>query len=177
MNDIAHDSQGIALKKHQSMSELIAGVHRYRAQLYQQGLDIAQEYTSRRAELASGHFCNLNLMVRARNNGRSVQMVWVLMHFRGGKRTGATNVPKPRTTQDFDLSTLKRSSPEWMHELVVQSELKLRPIREHLSRLTVIEREMRLIAEQSGEDLSALYGASSSDTDSEADDLNPFPEA
>ena len=126
----------------------VAGVADMRKALAQAARDLDAEYERRREEL--GGFCALNLKVMERNKGRSIQIYWVIYHFRNGHRTGATMVAKPKGATAFDLATLRRAAPDWIHELVTEIELRARPLRETLEDLTSITRCLRSIEKRSG---------------------------
>lgn len=130
----------------QLIKEVLAthdGIRALRISLFEAAQRLGKEYSDRRTK-ASESFSNLNLSARMR--GRSVQIQWVLYHFKNGRRNGVTNVPKPRSVRDYDLATVKRKSPEWLHEIAIETELKARPLRECFARLIDLERDLEVIA-------------------------------
>ncbi|MGE8280051.1 MAG: conjugative transfer protein MobI(A/C) [Stenotrophomonas sp.] len=116
-----------------------------RKEIFQEALSIAEEFHVKRVEIAES-FSNLNAYVRERNDGRSVEITWVLYHFRNGNRTGRTQLKKHRGVPGYDIATLKLNSPEWLHGLAIETELRFRPLRETLLELTVMERRANAIA-------------------------------
>lgn len=104
---------------------------------------IVEEFKERRKEISEG-FSNLNVLVRNRQDGRSIAIIWVLFHFRNGYRTGQTNLKKKRGSH-YDIAVIRLAAPSWLEPLAVDTELALRPLRDALDRLTNMERDLRVI--------------------------------
>lgn len=128
--------------------ELSEATERARERLYQQLLKIGDRFVERRTALANGEFCGLNLIVRKR--GKSVSAVWANFHFKNGKRSGITNLPKVKGSPSYDLFTIGRNTPEWLYGAAVAIEMEVRPIRETLYRLTDIDRALGVMNARSG---------------------------
>lgn len=129
-----------------------------RANLAAHAKEAQAQYGRKREEISQG-FCGLNVEVAVRSNGRSVSITWVLFHFRNGARTGTTAVAKPKGSLHFGIQELKRQSPEWMHELVVATEMSLRPIREALLHIKDADIAQRVAATRIRKQIGALGGA------------------
>ncbi|OGU21743.1 MAG: hypothetical protein A2580_18005 [Hydrogenophilales bacterium RIFOXYD1_FULL_62_11] len=115
-----------------------------RARILVEALALSDEFVQRRTQAAGGLFDPLNLSVRARGN--SIQIYWVLMHFREGRHKGTTNVPKNRGATDYDLAKLKARCADWLQEIAVDIEMRARPMRESLKLLGEIERAADVVA-------------------------------
>jgi len=57
-----------------------------------------------------------------------------------------TQLKKRRGVASYDLAAIKLHAPGWLQPLAVETEMRLRPLREALDRLTVLERDARVIA-------------------------------
>ena len=130
-------------------------VEAIRAQLTDQARELAEEYERRREELMLG-FCSTNLVVQVRNEGRNVYIYWVKYHFRKGKRAGQTMLPKPKSSMHFDKGGLKRNSPEWIWDLLMEMEDRARPIREALAKLIEAERDVRVATQHLGLEIAEI---------------------
>lgn len=135
------------LHVYQSLRHAATSIRALRFSLLKIGTDIVSRYAEQRNEASKG-FDPLNLRVKVREGERSVQIEWVNFHYRNGKFTGATMVAKPKSTRDFDLATLTRKRPEWLHPIVIQAEREARPLREALGKLTEMEWGIRVIAKR-----------------------------
>lgn len=124
---------------------LFAQIAAIRKAIFDDARNIAAEFHQKRVEISEG-FSNLNVLVRERNEGRSVQIGWAVYHFRKGKRTGVTALPKRKGVALYDLASIKLHSPDWLQPLAVETEMRLRPLREALDRLTALEKDARVIA-------------------------------
>jgi len=153
----------------------LAGINATRQLIYGSALEVSRQYTERRADAALGRFSGLNMIVRARSGGRSIQIYWVMLHYRNGSRVGMTSVPKPKRAMHFDTATIKRKATEWLADIAVEAELEVRPLREALERLTNCERAFRVAATRLGAPLPGLSASDKdiADTDAERDE---FPE-
>lgn len=135
-----------------------------------QATSLAERYVTQRDELikTDGHgFFNLNFRVRARNENRSIQLEWFLAHFRHGQRTGTTSFKKKRGDIGYDLSALKGKSPEWALDLVMDTELKARKIREALMQLTSMDTALRIASNRLGSNASLKSVADGGDDSTE----------
>lgn len=112
--------------------------------LLEQAYALGTEYTERREAESGGQFAGLTLIARRRK--RSVTIGWAVLHFKQGKRTGTENIPKSRASLAYDVSAVKRKSPEWLHEAAIEAELKARPLREALAKLTDADFALRAAA-------------------------------
>lgn len=169
MNDIPETSLNQAASlvlEHTQRTQVI------RETVMAQAIELSDAFVDQRTLLqaqSGGEFVGLVLMVRGRNENRSIQISWVTLHFRQGKRTGMTSLPKPRSSRDFDLTTLKRIAPDWLHELLVETEQKARLLRDALASLTTIDRELKVIG-------SRLSGNGRASDPSTQDNTIDFPE-
>lgn len=144
-----------------------------RQALLEQAYALGTEYTERRTAAAGGQFAGLTLIARRRK--RSVTIGWVVLHFKQGRRTGTQNIPKSRASLAYDVSALKRKSPDWLHEAAVEAELKARPLREALAKLTDADMALRSAATRLQLD-ELLLPVSEFDASSANDDVHePIP--
>lgn len=154
-------------------------VQELREVAYQRAKDLVKSYTDRRTQLRTAvgdGFIGIGLRVRERNKRRSIQLEWGLLHFRGGVITGWTPFTKRRGSPHYDMSKLLRATPEWAHELIVETEHEARHIREALSRMT--EADIALtVATRRLQKLSDTSAGSDSEEDDELgqDDREPTP--
>ena len=136
------------------------GIRALRTALVLQGQGLVSRYIRQRDEASTGGFIPLNLRVAVRENDRSVQIEWVLIHVRKKIFRGTTLLAKPKDTRNFDLATLKRSiaKTEWLWPIAIEAELEARPLRESLARLTEMERGIRAIANRlCPDDLASIF--------------------
>ncbi|MCU1137026.1 MULTISPECIES: conjugative transfer protein MobI(A/C) [Stenotrophomonas] len=124
---------------------LLTPIEALRKAIFVDAQNIAAEFHEKRMEITEG-FSNINVVVRERNEGRSISIGWAIFHFRNGKRTGVTQLKKRRGVASYDLAAIKLHAPGWLQPLAVETEMRLRPLREALDRLTVLERDARVIA-------------------------------
>lgn len=120
--------------------------------LRQRALDqaeaLAAEFLEKREELrlsVGDGFIAIYLDVGARGEGRYVHVNWRLGHFRNGVRTGSTRISKRRGSTDYDLATLRAKTPEWARPLIDETEMRARPIREALARLTEMDAALGVV--------------------------------
>ena len=141
-----------------SLHYTAVGIRALRASLVTQGQDLVSRYIEQRKEAGEGAFAPLNLRVVVRENDRSVQIEWILLHYRKKVFRGTTLLAKPKDTRNFDLATLKRKSPDWLGPIAIEAELEARPLRESLTRLTEMERGIRAIANRlCPDDLASIF--------------------
>lgn len=150
-------------------AELNLAMGAFRKAIYLEALKLAEGFHVKRVEISGGSFSNLNAYVRERNDGRSVEITWVLYHFRNGSRTGRTQLKKHRGAPGYDFAGLRANSPEWLHDLAIETELRFRPLRETLLELTVVERRINAIARR------LTPAASDAPEDDTAEDDEIFP--
>lgn len=115
----------------------------------QRASELASDYIERRTALQKSDgvgFIGIALYVRERNDRRSIQLEWTVGHFRGGVKTGSTSIPKRRGSPQYDLAALKRETPPWAHDLVVETELKARVIRDALLRMVEADEALKVAA-------------------------------
>lgn len=121
--------------------------------------DLVKEYSDRRTELqmAEGDsFIGLVLVVRARSENRSIQISWGTQHFKNRKLVGTSDVRgKKRGETSYDVHTLQSQAPTWAKELVKEYELKARPIRDALQRLTEMDTDLRVVTTRLKKDTHA----------------------
>lgn len=127
------------------VADIVAPIDVLRKAITEEAMRIAAEFHERRLELSEG-FSNLNVVVRERSEGKSVQIGWAIFHFRNGRRTGVSALKKHRGSSGYDLATIKLNSPDWLKAWACETELRLRPLREALDRLTSMERDAKVIA-------------------------------
>ncbi|MCD9046846.1 conjugative transfer protein MobI(A/C) [Luteimonas sp. MHLX1A] len=124
-------------------------VQSIREQALSKAQQLAKEYSDKRTELqlsAGDSFIALALVVRARNDNRSIQILWQNQHYRGRKLVGGSDVSgKKRGESGYDLSKLTSPAPAWSKELVKEYELKAREIREALLRLTEVDDALKVV--------------------------------
>lgn len=108
---------------------------------------LAKRYIDRRVmlqETDGDGFIGIALYVRVRNERRTVNLDWTIGHFKGGAHTGSTSIPKKRGRAEYDLAVLKGKTPRWAYDLVVETELEARVIRDALLRLTEMDEALRV---------------------------------
>lgn len=127
------------------VADIVTPIDALRRAITDEAIRVATEFHTHRLELSEG-FSNLNVVVRERSEGKSVQIGWALFHFRNGKRTGISALKKHRGASGYDLATIKLNSPDWLKAWACETELRLRPLREALDRLTSMERDAKVIA-------------------------------
>lgn len=126
-------------RRKDAVEAALSAVQTVRDQALEWAQQLATRYTERRTQLQQTEgdgFIGLVLYVRERNVGKSISLEWQLQHFRYGKPVGSTSLKKRRGSPGYDIALLKRSSPEWAHPLVIETEHEARQIREVLLRLT-----------------------------------------
>ena len=100
---------------------------------------LVEDYIAKRTELQMSQgdsFISLVLEVRARNENRSIQLVWGHVHYKKGKFVGRSAVKgKARGEFGYDLSSLAAEGPGWAKDLIKGCERKARLIRDALHRL------------------------------------------
>lgn len=150
-------------------------VDQARERLYRELLKVGERFVEKRMALAQGGFSGLNLLVRKR--GRSVSAVWAMFHFKNGKRTGITHLPKVKGSAIYDVFTIGRNAPAWLYEAAVEVEMEVRPIREALLRLTEMDKALSVINARVGNRYFVALPASNQDGVATADPLDPLDPA
>lgn len=120
--------------------EAVLAVQALRDIVHNQAKALSKEYMDRRTELQKSDgdsFIAVVLNVRARNEDRSIQLEWGNAHYKNGKRIGYTVIGgKGRGEADYSIQKLMSQTPAWAQELVKETEIKARDLREALLRLT-----------------------------------------
>lgn len=147
-------------------------IDRQRDDILARAFALGEEFTRRRSELLAEGFNGLNVLARKR--GRSVQIKWVIYHYKKGRRTGVENLPKSRNSPSYDLPVLKRRAPEELHEAISDIEGQLRPLREALARLTEMDTALKVVASRLGFD-DLISAAPAASTDDDEDDVPHVP--
>lgn len=162
-------SEAAEVRAADATHDVVAAVQALRAAVVQQANALAEHYIAERERLQTtvgDSFIGTTFSVRERNDGRSVQLAWGVAHFRAKRFTGMTSVPKRRGDANYDLAKLKGVTPAWAHELVIETEMKARLLRDVLLRLTEVDTALQVVNRR----LDAFDGsAASNDSFPDAD--------
>lgn len=142
--NLQDEAQGDTPNQREDLQSAYRHIDRCRQVLLEEAYALGSEFTQRRETQSGGQFSGLTL--QARRRGRSVTVKWVVLYFKNGKQSGTENVPKPRGALSYDVSTLKRKAPEWLHGAAIETELKARKLREALAKLTEADEVLRSAA-------------------------------
>lgn len=135
--------------------------------------ELAESYSERRAELElvrGGSYAGLVLYARERNDRRSIQLDWMVGHFRQQRLVLSSSIPKRRGAA-YDLASLKRKAPAHTHNLIVETELRARVIREALIRLTEADTALKVAVRRLQSASHTDAGAAENDDRCGADDV------
>lgn len=136
---------GSASSPGQSVADAVQSL---REAVVRQANALVEQFMEERARLQKtigDGFIGTTFSVRERNDGRSIQLAWGVAHFRAKRFTGMTSVPKKRGDANYDLAKLKGVTPPWAHELVIETEMKARLLRDVLMRLTEMDTALQVV--------------------------------
>lgn len=166
------DHEDIAI---QCICNLLTIVQAERQRTFEYLKSVEANFYEGKDNLFNGAFDGTAITIFLRNEGRSIEVSWRKNFVRAGKVIGRRAIRRRSKDLSYDHATLKRETPEHLHELVLDTERQLADARRYLRLLTEIELKARSEAARRGFNRSALpsTGAVRS-KDSDTTDLDDF---